>query len=220
MSHVVVISPHPDDEVIGCGGSILKHARAGRNITVITLGIRLQSAREQDITEEDYGKEGEDALRVLGVSRHISLDLPGRPMEVTRQLLMALVRELRTESPEIIYVPHSGEQDWDHRQTHLAGSEAVWMAESSYFGEYGPPMPAPKLMLGYEVWTPLAEFQYVEPIEDVVDLKIAAMRCYQSQLRTSDWDEGIRGLARYRGVVTSGRGSAEVFQVLRLAKTA
>jgi LmbE family N-acetylglucosaminyl deacetylase len=218
MSDVLVISPHPDDEVIGCGGAILNHVRAGRTATVITLGMRLQSEAERDITESEYRSEGEAAHRILGVTRHVSLDLPGRPIEVTRDLLMSLVREYRAESPGILYLPHANEGDWDHRQTHRAAIEALWMAESTYFTECGPPMRPPGLVLAYEVWAPLSEFQYVEPIDDVLESKVSAMECYRSQLRSSEWNEAIRGLAKYRGVITSGRGAAEVFQVLRLAQ--
>lgn len=214
MGKIVAVSPHPDDEVIGCGGALIKHARAGHEVTVITFGERLGNPLEADLTEADYRRESEEALSTLGVTRHVALELKARDFAVTHALLMRLVTELRRERPNIVYLPHEGEDDAEHRQTHHATLEALWMAQSTYFESYGPPMPAPEMVLAYEVWTPLPRFQYVEDVSDVIDQKVEAMRCYRSQLRHGSWDQAIRGLAAYRGAITRAGGHAEVYGVL------
>lgn len=214
MGKILAVAPHPDDEVIGCGGSLIKHARAGHDITVITLGERLGSPLETDLAEPDYRRESQEALAALGVSRHVALELRARDFTVSHALVLRLVEELRRERPDVVYLPHEDEGDGEHRQTHQATAEALWMAQSVYFEAHGPPMPAPELVLGYEVWTPLARFQYVEDVSGVIDEKVAAMRCYRSQLRHGPWDEAIRGLAAYRGAMAQGAGHAEVFAVL------
>ena len=218
MSRIVVVAPHPDDEVIGCGGSLVKHARAGHAITVITISRRVRSRVEEDITDADYRIESESAHRILGVRRHVALDLPGRSPSAT-EVTAKLVTEFRINPPEILYVPHDNESDADHRQTNTAALEALWMAQSLYFNEQGPAISPPQLVLGYEIWTPLSRFQYVEDIgDDAIEKKVEAMQCYRSQMRHAPWDAAIRGLASYRGVTTRGGGHAEVFAVLHMAE--
>jgi len=216
MTKALVIAPHPDDEVIGCGGAILKHRARGDAVTVVTLGCRMRSSVEADISEADYEMEQVRAHAALGVTGHVALGLPGRTTAVTHDLLMALVAIIRTERPEIFYVPHGGESDADHRRASEAALEAIWMAQSVYFEEHGPPLAPPRLILAYEVWTPISAFQYVEDISDVIDQKVAAMACYRSQLRHGPWDQAIRGLGAYRGLTARGGGYAEVFAVLHL----
>lgn len=213
---ILCVAPHPDDEVIGCGGSLINHARAGHEITVITLGQRLSCPLEADLTDADYRAEGETAHLVLGAKRHVALELPARGFEPSHALVHRLTKEFRRARPNIVYLPHENECDLEHRQAHQAASEALWMAQSSYFEEHGPSMHAPDMVLAYEVWTALSRYQYVEDITDVIDTKVEAMRCYRSQLRHSAWDEAIRGLAAYRGVTSRGRGYAEVFSVIHI----
>jgi N-acetylglucosamine malate deacetylase 1 len=214
MGKIVAVAPHPDDEVIGCGGALIHHARAGHQVTVITFGERLSSPRETDITRDEYLREGEEALAALGVTRHVALNLKARDFTVTHALVLRLVEELRRERPEVVFLPHEDEADAEHRQAHQAAVEALWMAQSVYFEAHGPPMPPPELVLGYEVWTPLSRFQYAEDISDAIDQKVAAMRCYRSQLRHGAWDDAIRGLAAYRGAMTGAGAYAEVYVVL------
>jgi LmbE family N-acetylglucosaminyl deacetylase len=121
----------------------------------------------------------------------------------------------------MVYLPHEGEADPEHRLVHELARDAIWMASAAFFPEAGPkPCPLPGLVLGYEVWTPMSRFAYVEDITDTVDAKVHAMRAYGSQLRHVRWDEAIEGLARYRGAVTQGSGHAEVFDVIRVAGSA
>lgn len=185
---------------------------------MVTIGRRLRSSLEADLTDEDYEAEAAEAASVLGVSHRIGLNMAGRTTVVTHDLLLTLVRVFRAERPDIFYIPHRHEADSDHRRAAEAAEEAIWMAQSSYFEEEGAPLPSPRAVLAYEVWTPMAAYQRVEDISGFIDAKVEAMRCYRSQLRHGPWDEAIRGLAAYRGLVAQGGGHAEVFAVLHLGK--
>jgi LmbE family N-acetylglucosaminyl deacetylase len=214
----IVFAPHPDDEVIGCGGAVVHAVRRGESVDVVTLGARLSSPLEADLMEEDYAQEAQMAHGLLGVSRHTALQIEPRTMQLTRELTLTLVKELRISRPEIVYIPHAREIDAEHRTTSLAVTEALWMAQSPYFPELGESISAPELVLAYEVWTPLSRYQLVIDITETIEQKKAAMRCYGSQARHADWVAAIEGLARYRGV-TSGAGEfAEVFEVVSLAR--
>ncbi|MET3987567.1 PIG-L deacetylase family protein [Streptomyces sp. PvR034] len=217
VTDVLVVAPHPDDDVIGCGGSIAKHVRDGARVSVVIVIGRERSALDDAVTDAGFAAETEAAAKALGVHRCIQLGEPSRDFQPSRRVHLDLVRVLREVRPQVVYLPHDNDDDVEHRMVHQLTTEALWMAQSEFFQEAGErPMPAPRLVLGYEVWAPMARFQYAEDIDDHIETKVEAMRAYVSQLRHAAWDEGIRGLARYRGAVTTGSGHAEVFQVLSL----
>ncbi|MEW2140824.1 PIG-L deacetylase family protein [Streptomyces sp. NPDC005409] len=214
---VLVVAPHPDDDVIGCGGSIAKHVRDGARVTVVIVIGRERSALDDEVSDAEFAAETDASAKALGVHRVVRFEEPSRDFRLTREVHLDLVRVLREVRPQVVYLPHDNDDDVEHRMVHQLATEALWMAQSSFFQEAGEePMPAPRLVLGYEVWAPMARFQYAEEIGGQIDAKVEAMRCYRSQLRHAAWDEGIRGLARYRGAVSAGSGYAEVFQVLGL----
>ncbi|MFJ6663051.1 PIG-L deacetylase family protein [Streptomyces sp. NPDC091383] len=217
LTDVLVVAPHPDDDVIGCGGSIAKHVRDGARVTVVVVIGRERSALDDAVTDADFAAETRAAAKTLGVHRCVRLDEPSRDFALSRRVHLELVRVLREVRPQLVYLPHDNDDDVEHRMVHQLTTEALWMAQSEFFQETGGrPMPAPRLVLGYEVWAPMARFQYAENIDGQIETKVEAMRAYVSQLRHAAWDEGVRGLARYRGTVSAGSGHAEVFQVLSL----
>ncbi|ATZ29247.1 PIG-L deacetylase family protein [Streptomyces lavendulae] len=217
VTDVLVVAPHPDDDVIGCGGSIAKHVRDGARVTVVIVIGRERSALDDSVSDAAFAAETEAAAKALGVHRCIRFDEPSRDFVLSRRVHLDLVRVLREVRPQVVYLPHDNDDDVEHRMVHRLTVEALWMAGSEFFQETGGrPMPAPGLVLGYEVWAPMARFQYAEDIDGQIETKVEAMRAYVSQLRHAAWDEGIRGLARYRGALSKGSGHAEVFQVLAL----
>jgi LmbE family N-acetylglucosaminyl deacetylase len=218
---VVVIAPHPDDELIGAGGSMIQHSRAGRRVVSVQVVGRDRSLLDDGVDAAEFQREIDEANRILGVSESVRLDAPPRDLQASRGLRIALVEVLRRARPDIVYLPHADEVDQEHQLVHSLAMDALWMASSHFFAEAGPnPAPPPRLVLGYEVWTPMRRFQYVEDIGSVLEAKLAAMRAYASQLRHARWDVAIRGLADYRGAVALGGGAAEVFEVLRLGPAA
>jgi N-acetylglucosamine malate deacetylase 1 len=91
----------------------------------------------------------------------------------------------------------------------VAGAAGPWYQES-----IGKPHLA-STILGYEVWHPLNTFQLSVDITTTVERKLAALRCHQSQIESTHYDEAALGLARYRGVMSFSSTHAEVFEVLR-----
>ncbi|BBJ38253.1 PIG-L domain-containing protein [Streptomyces antimycoticus] len=216
MTHVLVVAPHPDDEVIGCGASMAKHASEGSEVTVAIVIARERSLHDGLRSDADFTDETRKASAALGVHRWELWDEPSRDFLPSRKAHLDLVRLIREVRPDILYVPHRKDGDVEHRMVNQLATEALWMATSDFFGETGKPAPMPRLVLGYEVWAPLAEFQYAEDVTGFVDQKVEAMRAYQSQLRHAAWDDAVRSLARYRGAVATGTTHAEVFEVISL----
>lgn len=201
---VLVIAPHPDDETIGCGGTLARHAR-NRNVCAAVfltsgeLGLK-KLAREKawQIREP----EARRAARILGIGNVIFLRQPDWMLgECLEEVARALRRVLETEQPDLIYVPHPQDQHPDHK----AALPILRLALR------GGTMAQPEIR-SYEVWTPLAEFDLVEDITAVMARKLRALRAHDSQLREFDYLRAVRGLNAFRGELAGHVRYAEVFQ--------
>jgi LmbE family N-acetylglucosaminyl deacetylase len=202
--NVVVIAPHPDDEAIGCGGSICLQVERGNRVAVVfltsgELGLKKLSREEVWKIRE---QEAERAAEVLGVADLSFLRRPdwyvGHAVE---EAAAALRPVLQREAPRLIYLPHPQEWHPDHRACLPVVRRAL---ESS-------DLPIPTL-LTYEVWTPLAQHDHGEDIASVMRRKLKAIRCYRSQLDQLRYDRAVRGLNQYRGALAWKCRYAEVFE--------
>jgi LmbE family N-acetylglucosaminyl deacetylase len=125
---VVVLAAHPDDEVIGCGGMLAHHARAGHAITVVHATDGAQgdpAAREHDIAAVRRA-EGKEALSRLGIGAPQHWDLPdGGLPECLDDLTVRITALLRSLQPRTLYSFHAGEAHRDHRAIALATARAA-----------------------------------------------------------------------------------------------
>lgn len=198
---VLVIAPHIDDDILGCGGSMIKHVQAGN--TVYTLYV--SSGENSSIRE----KEAQDASEFCGIQDCFFLREKSRPIRYSQELLEKIVSVLSEVLPDYLYVPHNNETDTDHKTTCEILSEARWLYEEETSHKT-------KAVLYYEVWTPLSEFNYIEDITEVMDKKIACMEKFSSQLAVRNYIEAVVGLNKYRGNMTGNCDYAEVFKINRI----
>lgn len=220
MMRALVVAPHPDDDIIGCGGSIIRHSRKGNTVTAVYMtsgeaGSLVHPKEELRLIRE---AEAREAASFMGFDDLIFLRNADGGLSMDIENITRLTRIIRAKRPEIIYFPHAGESCRDHRATHDICAEAVKRARGPWFQECpGEPWPV-EIVLCYEVWTPIAEVSYIEEISDCIDLKLDALRLHRSQLASIAYDEAVRGLNRYRGAMT-GRGVyCECFQILAVEK--
>jgi LmbE family N-acetylglucosaminyl deacetylase len=205
MSRVLVVSPHRDDETIGCGGTICGHTDRGDEVWVVHLtGQGGASAVE---TREACG--------VLGVTRIVTLPAPPVVLHADA-LLGELVEVFRHCGPDVVYAPHPREDDPTHRAAAELAAEARWMAAYPILPDRGPVLERPpSAVYEYEVWTPLSRPSVYRDISAHRERKARALAAYGSQLKLNEWVDGALGLNRYRGV-TSGCGEwVEAFSVVR-----
>ena len=217
---VLVFAPHPDDDVIGCGGSIAKHTKNGHEVSVVYMTSGDASGKMQNLNEIALKREEEalNSARVLGVKTLYFLRNPDGYLTNDFKSLSILIDLIRKEQPDIAYLPHHVDGHKDHIITHELVVKALRKASRSGFqlGQWHPWKV--KITLCYEVWTPLQEVSYVEDISEFMEVKLQALRHHASQLRYTRYDNAVEGLNRYRGSMTRTGQYGEGFQVLKMSR--
>jgi len=219
--NVLVIAAHPDDEVLGCGGTIAKHSQRGDKVHVLILAEGAtsrdrQRERENRTSElSALAKAAHQGSDILGVSTLKLMDFPDNRMDSCDLLDVVKVVEkaIAQYSPEVIYTHHSGDLNIDHRITHQAVVTAARPLPGSLV----------KTLLFFEVpssteWqTPNSatgfNSNWFVDISDKLEIKLKALNAYQLEMR--DWPharsiDAVKHLARWRGA-TVGVEAAEAF---------
>jgi LmbE family N-acetylglucosaminyl deacetylase len=216
---VLVFAPHPDDDIIGCGGSIAKHKKNGHEVSVCYMtsgdsGGQLQSKEEVAQLRE---QEAVNAERILGVENLHFLRNPDGYLAYDAKNLIQLIELIRKEQPDIVYIPHRADAHKDHIATHELVVEAAKRAGWRNFHKCKWPSWKVTTILCYEVWTPLQEVSYCEDISEFMDLKLEALRHHASQLADMKYDSAVEGLNLFRGSMTRTGKYGEGFQVLKIS---
>lgn len=215
---VVVVAPHMDDETLGCGGTIARHALAGAQVTVVFLTDGRYGTSYAGMTEPERDlrrtqimatrrAEAQCAGRILGVQSLSFLDAEDGSLRTDRRVPGLLRAILEREQPHCVYLPSFLEQHRDHR----AANGVLLTATAGTGLQFE--------CRGYEVWTPLIP-NCVVKIDATVDLKKRALACYQSQLDQMDYVHAALGLNAHRSLALGGNAGrfAEAFQALPLAE--
>lgn len=202
---VLILAPHPDDESIGPGGAIVRHVASGDRVSILVLTSGERGFPEHDITRDEARRELREAecveaARRLGATLLPFARLPdGRLGESTDLAADVVAEALRSLKPDRVYLPHDADAHEDHRAVAPILRRAVELSRVVPWA------------LGYEVWSPMAWFDQVEVIDDVLDRKLHAIAAYPSQLAQFAYDRAARGLAMYRGAIAARSDAAEVF---------
>jgi len=215
---VLVLSPHMDDETIGCGGTLAAHLARGSRITVVfltdcTRGGKLVSPApgipvdpENELSERRR-VEARRALGVLGTDDIVFLGGRDGSLAVTPDLVRQLRDILLDVRPVIVYLPCFLEAHPDHRTV----SELLVAASED--------LPFEIQCLAYEVWTPLFPNCFVN-IDATMHVKRRALSEYVSQLADTDYLHSALGLNAYRSSAFLGKtcAFAEAFLAVTLAE--
>ncbi len=180
---VLVLAPHIDDDIIGCGGTLRKHVLSGSAVMAVYFA---------DCTPERI-KEAEDVAAIIGISDLKFFEYAAKTLYRHREVSDRLNGIIADYRPDIVYLPSLFERHNDH----LAVNHHV----SSLFEKYGYDF----TVCAYEVWTTLVPNLIVN-VSDTIDKKKEALAVYKSQLSSNDWLDAAISLNRYRGV-TSGVGA-------------
>lgn len=213
---VLLVSAHPDDEVLGVGGTVYKLSQEGHQIDlcIFTDGSSTQYSDDTVIRDKKFG-ECRKAMDVLGVRKIIQLDFPDMQLDRVKHHIIndAMSKVIREIDPEIVFCPSPHELNKDHQI--LAESLKVAIRPVGNF---------PRKIYFYEVLSS-GEWNLDSPFPpnafyDIglcIEEKIRAFKCYESEMRIYPHPrsvEGIKILGSYRGL-QSGVRFAEAFMIYR-----
>jgi N-acetylglucosamine malate deacetylase 1 len=201
MSRVLVLSPHPDDESIGLGGTLRRHVEDGDEVHVafLTSGeAGGHGAAPADVARQREA-EAQAAADVLGVAAIEFWREPDGALRATGANVARLRHAVARLDPDRIYVPHAAEMHPDHRAAFRMAQRALRDVEIE--------------TLLYEVWTPMQTMHEIVDITPYLEVKLDAIRRYVGQCAALRFDEAFEGLARYRGemFLWPGGDYAEIF---------
>lgn len=184
---VLVIAPHPDDEVFGCGGAILRHVAAGAAVHVRIWtrgGFGALPGQQADYVAMRQ-RECLAAAQVLGYGRPEFGDAEDRGVIYGEPLVREILALIERTQAELVYSPSVMEMHPDHRALGMAAVEA------------GRRRGGALRIAQYEIGVPLRPNLLLD-ITDVAARKLEAMQCFASQLEKQRYDLDVAALNRYR----------------------
>lgn len=217
MKKILVIAPHPDDEVLGCGGVMKKYSEENSvYVLVVTRGTPMLYNDEKIANVRNEARESH---KIIGVKETFFFDFHAPDLDITSRAEISrsisnLLNELQIDE---LYLPHRGDIHHDHGIVFHAG-----LVAARPVGNY-----SVKRIFTYET---LSETEWAAPfsddafipnhfvnIEQQMQYKLEAMQCFKSQVRpfpSTRSLEAIEALAKFRGA-TVGFNRAEAFMVIR-----
>lgn len=222
-NNVLVLAAHPDDEVLGCGGTIAKLADQGAIVRVAFFADGVMSrSDEESFQKSDLAARrlaAKKACEILGVHSVSFGDFPDNGMDTVSALEVTKSVELLLQKfkPEVVFTHHVGDVNVDHRRLHEAVVTACRPQRDSFVNT----------LLSFEVpssteWqlpgsAPIFAPNWFVDISKTLGRKLDALEAYYAELR--QWPhprsrEGVRYLAHWRGA-TVGVDAAEAFMLGR-----
>lgn len=218
---VLVIAAHPDDEVLGVGGTIVKHVSSGDNVYVyiVTDGSSTQYEGNNEILEKKK-EEAKKANFKLGVKEIIFGNLPDMKLDTIPhvQINKEISKVIEKIKPQIVYTHHYGDLNKDHQEVYKSTLVAcrpynssvkeLYLYEILSSSEWG------------EMSSQIKPMLFQKLTKDELELKIEAMKEYESELRDYPHPrslEGIINLSKFRGQMIS-KEYAEAFEIVRVEK--
>jgi LmbE family N-acetylglucosaminyl deacetylase len=222
QERVLVVAAHPDDEALGCGGTIANHVNRGDIVQVLFLADGEAARKGTARPKSRIVSRMQSAIRAsldLGANRPIFLGLPDNQLDSIP--LLHITRKIETValkfSPTVVYTHHGGDLNIDHQISHRAAITAFR------------PMPGQSVkaiycfeVLSSTAWcsttsgSPFVPNRFCD-ISDTLARKISSLQNYKSELRPYPHArslESVRALASYRGA-SVGVEMAEAFMVER-----
>jgi N-acetylglucosamine malate deacetylase 1 len=218
---VLVVAAHPDDEVLGCGGSIAKHIKQKDSVHVAILaeGITSRNNNQENQQLTELKDSAQKAHAILGTTSLYLHNFPDNKMDSLPRLeVIKKVEELiKKHNPEIVYTHHSGDVNIDHRILHEAVITAcrptpennvkqILFFEIASSTEWQTPYSAPAFIPNW-----------FTDISETLNLKLKALKEYNSEMREFPHARSIKAiehLAAWRGA-TIGVHAAEAFMLGR-----
>ena len=220
----LVVAAHPDDEVLGCGGTIARSAQAGEAVYIAILGEGITSryqTREQanPALVETLQQRSRQVAELLGAREVFTFGFPDNRLDTVPLLdVVKVVEDLLTRvRPDVLYTHHGGDLNVDHsivfRATLIATRPIGGTAVKSVFAYEVPSSTEWAFQRVGPAFTPNVFVDIARSLE----IKTKAMEAYDSEARAFPHPrsaEALRARAQYWGSV-AGVGAAEAFELIR-----
>ncbi len=219
MSNVIVVSTHPDDEMLGVGGTLLKHAENNDSITwlIVTNIFENQGFSKERVVSRQ--QEIEVVAKGIGAKSVVKLDFPTMSLDSgsLKELIPAIAEVFQKYKPNIIYTLNRSDVHSDHRITF----DAVFSCTKSFRFPFIEKVLMYECISETEFAPALAECvfipNYFVDISKYIDKKIELMSVYESEMEEHPFprsNKNIKALATFRGA-TAGVEYAEAFHLLK-----
>ena len=216
---ILVVAPHPDDEVLGVGGTIAKYSEQGNEVFVLMVSGHLPPLYSRDAYEKTVS-EAYAAFDILGILKYKFLEIPAtmiddRPLHEVNSKISKIVNDF---NPHIVLCPYP-DRHVDHRlvfDSVMVATRPVGIGRNI------------EIVAAYETlsethWNaphiePNFTPNWVVDITEQVDTKLNALRCYKSQISNFPGPrsiEAVEALAKFRGT-QAGFGYGEGFHIVRM----
>lgn len=176
---VLVLAPHPDDEVFGCGGTISLHADNSGRVQIILL-----TSGQEGGNPDARVLESVAAAKVMGVPPPICWQYRDRQLQYGERLVEQILSAIYQFGATVLFAPSLWEVHPDHRATALSAFEALRRHGGCD-------------LMAYEVGAMLRPNIFID-ITETLAKKRRAMACFKTQLERQRYDLQIEGLSRYR----------------------
>ncbi|NQT06204.1 MAG: PIG-L family deacetylase [Candidatus Omnitrophica bacterium] len=219
MNKVLILAVHPDDETLGCGGSLLKHKKKGDKIYwLIATSIKSeQGFKKDEIARRD--KEIKSVANMYGFEAVKMLDIPTTQVKEfpKQEMVKSISTVFKAIKPNILYLPFNGDVHSDHKVIFEAAYSCtktfrypflnkVLMMETISETEFAPPTKD-------SVFVP----NYFVDISEFIAKKIEIMKIFKNEIGRHPFPRSVKNiktLATFRGA-TAGFKYAESFMVLK-----
>ena len=222
---ILIVAAHPDDEVLGCFGTVSKLIKEGYEAYTLILGegktSRLDTRKVEENKEqlEILNDEIKKANDIIGIKKCFVYDFPDNRFDSVDLLdIIKVISKIKEEiKPDIIFTHYENDLNIDHKITYQAVITATRPIENESVKE----------IYSFEILSS-TEWQYpisFSPdvffdIQDTVELKLNAMRCYKSELCIYPHPRSLEGIelnAKYNGMRV-GKNYVEAFKSVRVIK--
>lgn len=219
--NILIVAAHPDDEVLGCGGSILHHVCKGDRVDVVFMadGITSRGNKIDSKAHQERNHAAFTSCKILGTQAPIFLGFPDNKMDTLAllEIVQSLEKVISKVKPIIIYTHHFGDLNIDHRITHQAVMTACRPQSDD----------SVKTILCFETpssteWQTPSSGQTFEPnwfvdIKKTLANKLKALNAYEEEIREYPHARSIKNIeniSMFRGAAV-GMENAEAFMLIR-----
>ena len=216
---ILVISVHPDDETLGCGGTILKHKKSNDEVSWLILTEASEDLGYSNKFLSNRARQIKDISHEYKFNKVYNLGFPTTKLHAVEfsEIITKISSVIQEVKPEIIYMVNRSDIHTDHQ----VAAKAIISSTKSFRNQFIKRILMYECISETEIAPPLPENTFVahvySDISDYIDKKIEIMKKYESEIQDTPLPrsiENIRALARFRGATVSVQ-YAEAFMLLR-----